>query len=181
MLSDLQRRKWIARFNLLDADKNGYIEKADYDLMIARFAKSFNSLPSSESYQRLVKLYDLNWKALASKADANKDGRVSRDEYLASVEADFMRGGAFERLSVPMGEEFFKMMDVNGDGVVSSDECVRFFVSMGLKESDAKETFRRLDRNGNGELTKAEVFQAAKEFYTGDDPNAPGNWSYGPF
>ena len=39
---------------------------------------------------------------------------------------------------------------------------------------------RALDRNGDGVLDQEEVQQALREFYTSDDPQAPGNLIFGP-
>lgn len=49
--------------------------------------------------------------------------------------------------------EFFKMMDTNGDGVISKDEYM----------AAAEARFKKLDANGDGKLTKKEMMEAYKE------------------
>ncbi|MFD5619714.1 hypothetical protein [Streptomyces yangpuensis] len=44
-----------------------------------------------------------------------------------------------------------------------------------------KEAFHRLDRDGDGTVDPAEIDAAVVEFFTSDDPNAPGIWLYKPF
>jgi Ca2+-binding EF-hand superfamily protein len=50
-----------------------------------------------------------------------------------------------------------------------------------VTEAEAADAFRRLDLDRDGYLSREEIFQNMKEYYFTDDPNAPGNWFFGPF
>lgn len=65
-------------------------------------------------------------------ADTNRDGRVTKQEYGYS-----------------MIEEVFARYDKNKDGVITQAE----FVAMG----GSPESFRKIDRNGNGKITIEEA------------------------
>ena len=43
-------------------------------------------------------------------------------------------------------------------------------------EAQAREAFPKLNRNGNGGISKEEWMANLKEFYYSEDPQAPGNW-----
>jgi hypothetical protein len=51
---------------------------------------------------------------------------------------------------------------------------------LGIDPTYSSEAFRRLDRDGDGELSHEEFRAAIVEFYLSDDENAPGNWLLGP-
>jgi Ca2+-binding EF-hand superfamily protein len=48
-------------------------------------------------------------------------------------------------------------------------------------KSDAKGIFKRLDLNGDGNISLQEFTNACEQFYTSDDENAVGNWLFGEF
>lgn len=48
-------------------------------------------------------------------------------------------------------------------------------------ENDAHSSFRRLDLNRDGHLTQQEVTSYVRQFHFSNDPEAAGNYFYGPF
>ncbi|WP_327381618.1 hypothetical protein [Streptomyces sp. NBC_01207] len=71
---------------------------------------------------------------------------------------------------------------MDDDGLIGLDEYLLLSQAIGgVPAQQMKEAFHRLDRDGNGTLDPAEIDAAVVEFFTSDDPNAPGNWLYGPF
>lgn len=71
-------------------------------------------------------------------ADANRDGKIVAEELAAAFEQ--MRGRG-------MADRLMQRFDVNGDGVLTSDEI----------ETRQKRMFARLDRNGDGSLEFSEM------------------------
>ena len=74
-----------------------------------------------------------------------------------------------------------ELWDRDGDGKLSADEYVKLEWCYGVTEEAAREAFRHLDRDGDGYLTLEEGMKAIEEFYLSDDPDAPGNWLFGPY
>ncbi len=53
MLTDLQKRKLNALFNLYDVDKNGFVEQADFEQVVQNLAPTLHLQPGSPEYTRL--------------------------------------------------------------------------------------------------------------------------------
>jgi hypothetical protein len=53
-------------------------------------------------------------------------------------------------------------------------------LAFGTTAEDADAAFARLDLDGSQTLTVAELVEAAREFYIGDDSEATGNRLFGP-
>lgn len=73
-----------------------------------------------------------------SNADANNDGKVTKDE----LSAAFGKMGAQN-----MADRFMQRFDIDGDGALTSDEI----------QTRQKRMFARLDRNGDGKLELNEM------------------------
>ena len=55
-----------------------------------------------------------------------------------------------------------------------------FYKCLGLSQSVAKESFKAIDTDSNGFISKPELLKAYEEFLWGVDENAPGNMFFGP-
>ncbi|MBY8854447.1 hypothetical protein K7G98_41880, partial [Saccharothrix sp. MB29] len=70
--------------------------------------------------------------------------------------------------------------DGDGDGCLELEEYVRLGEALGVPPQDMKTAFRRLDRDADGSLPPGEIHEAVVEYFTSEDPEADGNWLYGP-
>jgi Ca2+-binding EF-hand superfamily protein len=46
--------------------------------------------------------------------------------------------------------------------------------------SEISAAFNRIDTDGDGTLSTQELVAAIRAYYIGTDPEAPGNWLFGP-
>ena len=88
ILRDNVLKRAGAQFDRLNTKKDGFLDKAQMDAAI------------EEAVAKLRAKMQLRF----SEADANKDGRISREEFIAA------RG------------DWFSSVDSNGDGIIDADE-----------------------------------------------------------
>jgi Ca2+-binding EF-hand superfamily protein len=181
MLSDFQKSKLDRRFELVDADGDGYITASDYDAMAARVCEAFGHPAGSPAYERVHMAFLNLWVRLSKKMDRAYTGRISRRQFVSSCADSLVEHeGGYERVIAPLVRGIFEIADADQDGALDIQELTTWFNAYGVCADDAERAFRRLDRNGDGLLDRDEVQQAVKEYYTGDDPAAPGSAIYGP-
>ncbi|MDB5390105.1 MAG: putative signal transduction protein with EFhand domain [Planctomycetaceae bacterium] len=125
--------------------------------------------------------------------DKNTDGKLTLDEFKEAVKpderpVDAPRGGDAGGAGRQNLDEMFKRLDKNGDGKISKDEVPEqakprldpLFQRLGKDEltredlqqagrmagggPSPEETIKRMDKNGDGKITKDEVPEQAKPF-----------------
>src|SRR5436190_20989952 len=84
MQESLRRRKMTRLFEMLDANSDGFLEVADFELITERAAKIRNLTPTSPELQRFRELVMNIWKAQQA---VTPKARIPRDEWLAAREA----------------------------------------------------------------------------------------------
>jgi Ca2+-binding EF-hand superfamily protein len=181
MLSDFQRAKLERRFELLDMDGDGYITANDYDVAAANVCSAFDFAKDSPQYEKVHVIYLRLWVALSRRMDEQQTGRISREQFIAScarviVEAE----EGYDRIIGPIALTIFDLIDADESGTLDIEELSTWFNAYGVCADDAQRAFKAVDRNGDGLLDANEVQKAIREFYTSDDPQAPGNLIFGP-
>ena len=71
--------------------------------------------------------------------------------------------------------------DKDRDGRIARAEYLGVAQSYAMTQEEAEEAFQHLDRDGDGYIDKDEMMLDTLEFFTSDDPDAPGNWLVGRF
>jgi Ca2+-binding EF-hand superfamily protein len=176
MLSQFQRRKLARMFDLYDVDRDGYIEAVDYARVGEGFATATGSAPGSADYEKLRAAYLGFWEQLRQVADADRDGRITREEFVASYETLL----AMRETIAGVSHAILQLTDRDGDGKITPAEFEANLRAYGLPAAAAAEAFGHLDRDGDGYIDVDELVQNVEEFFYGEDPSAPGNWLVGP-
>lgn len=91
-----------------------------------------------------------------AQADANHDGRISREEFLAGREARFARA------------------DRNGDGYISDDDMPPFVRSNTGMMQKVHALEQAADLDGDGRVSRAEFHQAGERLFATVDTNHDG-------
>ena len=179
MLSEFQKRKIANLFTVHDLDHDGALERSDYVEYTRRFAAKRGLGPGSPQYDELLTQFLGFWSMLEPIADRNQDKRVTLQEWFTCFDQLLSSPDSADRLR-PIGEAVFRMLDRNGDGRVTLDEYKWLYSSGGLDPDLAADSFKKLDTDHDGRITISELSSRLLEFFTSDNPDAPGTWLFGP-
>ncbi|MDX6681102.1 MAG: hypothetical protein QOG94_1141 [Solirubrobacteraceae bacterium] len=177
MASDFQRRKVAAVFHAMDADANGFLERADFELLTQRWVAIRDWQPGASGPERLEAIMMGWWEAVRTLSDADRDGMVSLDELMVVV--DQLPGMDAEVLGT--ADAMFEAIDEDGEGRISAEEHKQVVKAWKGSDEGAEEVFPRLDLDGDGYLSQDEFRELWSDFWRGDDPASPGQWMFGPY
>jgi Ca2+-binding EF-hand superfamily protein len=176
VLSELRRRKLTRMFRLTDHDHSGGVERGDFERLALYSALDGGFEPDGPEHRRLSAGMAAHWERLCRAADRGGDGAISLDEYLRYFgDADNAVAWADD-----IGDVLMAMMDPKHDGRISRTEYIAGQAPLGPSDGDAANIFGRLDRDGDGYLSRDELVRALHEYFLADDPDAPGNELLGP-
>jgi Ca2+-binding EF-hand superfamily protein len=181
MLSAFRIRKLRARFKTIDMDGNGVIELNDYLLARDNIARLGGFGESSGQHQQLTQMMHGMWESLRKDADTDRDDKVTLDEYLSCMAQRLSNRDYFKDHLIPFTEFNFRILDPAGTGALTRDQFVTGAECMGMAKQLAASVFDRIDVDGQGRIDKSDFNDRIKEFYFGEDPEAPGNWLFGDF
>ncbi|MEV0681719.1 EF-hand domain-containing protein [Actinosynnema sp. NPDC050436] len=171
MASDLQKRKGAIVFRAMDANDDGFLERADFEALTERWA----AIRGDSGEARLRELMMSWWETLQAASDENRDDRVTFDELLSVVD----NLGTMLDLVVATAESMFEAVDQDGDGEISAEEYGWMIRAWTGAETSTDAVFARLDVNGDGHISKGEFARHWVEFWAGDDEDAPGTYVFG--
>src|SRR3989442_312382 len=120
MLSDLQTRKLMQLFRLLDTDAGGTLEEADFQRALDRLVARRNVSPGSLEHAYLRVTFTSMWRDVQA-ADQDGDGAITPDEWLAH-HAAHIGSAHFESMLHAQCDVIFNLLDIDGDGKISADE-----------------------------------------------------------
>lgn len=182
MLSELRTRKLTRFFRIFDRDGDGTLTPEDPKTVVQNLAKLRGFRQGTPHYDSFESGFMAYWNDLMQRSDANDDGVVTLQEWLDYHDWMLADETRFEFTIAFSAGVMFALMDVDEDGTISLQEYGQWLQAWGIGDGEiTPDLFAKLDRNGDGILSQKEVLDMIHEFYYSDDPDAPGNWSMGPF
>ena len=143
--ADIVSSKLRLRFKLLDRDGNGYLEESDYEELARRIASAFGRGLDTPPGSELRTAYLNLWRALRSKVDTDGDGRISEEEFQASIlDSIVQRTDGFDRVIEPIAQAVLDVCDVDGDGVLDESEVTTMLGAFGVPAAEAAQAFARV-------------------------------------
>ncbi|GEM_PF-1574689 len=180
MLSELRTRKFTALFACFDFDKNGVLEKADYEQFAQNLSQAYSLAPGTAAYTKMYAETMALWGFIHNVADKDGDHRITPAEFIDAYAAMTNDDVTFQQLLMGYAEYVIRMGDRDGDGQLDENEYTTILWCYGIAEADARIAFRHLTSNHREYLTLAAMAQVFAEFFRSDDAEAPGNWMIGP-
>lgn len=177
MTVDTIDRKLANLLRLFDRDGDGSLHAVDYERWVARLASIRGWARESEPYGALEALF-LDFSERLEASLGNEHGLVPIPP-VTQILKTLPRIGASELTA--WAEGLFGLLDADGDGVIGPQEYRSLLQSVYVDGPTADESFARLTGGGGDRLSRAEFTDLYLEFFTSDDPDAPGSWFWGPF
>ncbi len=180
-MTELQKAKQIHYFNVLDYNGDGILEKQDFVDIADRLAEMRGYEEGSSRHtavrQEILRMWT-NARALSGKEGKTE---LSLEDWLAHERKVLDSNVLIHSYVQGIARAIFDILDEDNDGVISEEEYLKFFRSFRGDTEDGKTAFQKLDGDSKGYLTRKEFLEAVTEFHLSDDPNARGNWLFGPY
>ncbi|MFE8599045.1 EF-hand domain-containing protein [Archangium violaceum] len=179
MTTNVQAKKFSYVFKWFDQNGDGWVTQDDIEKMAELFTALANE--ADQKNRSAMKRGFMNWWNLLLEARENKASeKIGKQEFIRIMDAIVIAPKNFELAVGNIVEGLLGALDRDGNGSLSKEEYVRMYDALGIPPTTSTESFRRLDRDSDGEISHAEFHQALVEYYLSADPNAPGNWLLGP-
>ena len=157
----MQDPQWLNRikslFNLLDYNKHGFLEPADWQLWMNNIEKACKPDPP-QLIDRMRELFGVYFDAIGIK----EGKQLTCDEFVKGFsEFAIQERAKKERGEIPilysMNDAVYDVAGTNKDGFVTLDEYRRIFQACNFPESAADEAFKVVNANHDGKLDREEL------------------------
>jgi Ca2+-binding EF-hand superfamily protein len=167
------------RFDVMDVDGNGVWQRHDYQQLTRRLGEAFGHAADSATGQALATGQRALFDALLSYMDADGDGQITQDEFVAAVGHAVKDRAGFDAAARTAARTLVLVADQDGNGALDAEEYARLAAVYGARADAAARAFDLIDRNHDGVLDTAELALAISQFFTSRDPGASGNAAFG--
>ncbi|XP_013381977.1 sarcoplasmic calcium-binding protein-like [Lingula anatina] len=174
--SDHLRRKTRTVFNCFDSNNDGIITKEDFEASARRTIEHLKL--NAEQAANILKQRLEMWEFVSR--DSKDASQVTEEEFVG-FDPSVLNHSTYRKEFFPMYVSVgFKVMDIDGDGLVTKDEHAAYFYSMNVPVEESKKIFDVMDANKDGFISIDEYAHAYAEFLFTDDPNNKYNGFFGP-
>ena len=152
-------RKKLTKFvEFTDTDKDGYVSRADYDLMVTRY----KDLPLTDpSHAEVMAKVNETWITLIGLKGSKK---MSYEEFVEQFMIMAKKLLADEMDNQLFGS-VFDTIDTNGDGFIDLAEWRVHYECHGTPVKYAKASFNAIDTNHDGLLSREEFLSYHHEYF----------------
>ncbi|MDX3235121.1 EF-hand domain-containing protein [Streptomyces sp. ME03-5709C] len=157
-------------FSLFDADGNGFIEPADFALMGRRVVAAVPAAGDGAK-ERLLGAFRRFWDTLSHELDADRDGRVSPEEFTAVV----LNPQRFDSTVQEFAEALAALGDPDGDGLVGRPDFVALMTAIGFERPNIEALFDAFGPAGGDRIPVATWAEGIRDYYCPDKVGIPGD------
>src|SRR6218665_1622937 len=112
-------------------------------------------------------------------AESDDNGLLTPSIFVESVLQQRNDPG-FKETYRDMCNQYFQILDVNGDGFLQEEEYARSFASAGIQHCITRSVFEAIDVNKDGKLSPEEFSTALVEYLTSEDETSRYKELWGP-
>lgn len=170
--SEFYRKKFQRAMEVRDANKDGYIQRADFMLVTERY-KELGA--SDEHLKKIVSAFEEGWKMWGLVDD---DTALTYEEFAHNhmeAMAEYSKEGAVKLFS-----GMFEVIDLDGNGEISFKEWEDHYRALGVNVAYARASFDAMDMDGNGVVSKEEFTAYNIEFFYSTEDKLHSSIMYGP-
>ena len=168
--SDFIRKKHFRSYLCRDTNKDGFLSRSDYDLVIQTHK---DMRTPNEKVQQLKKVLDgmcdsigLTDNSVIKTYDECNRAWMERTKEMGVTSFQF--------------EAHFDALDLNNDGCISLDEWIRHYKAMAIDPKYAKDSFNAMDTDHDGLVSKKEFVDYHMEYFYSDEDNLNSSILFGP-
>ncbi|MBB5779436.1 EF-hand domain-containing protein [Nonomuraea jabiensis] len=143
-------------FKDLDADGDGFLTRYDYLALAQRRLEQTGVRADAPEAEAVVNAFLNAWDTHARALDTDRDGKISKEEYVTSFES-LVRTGALEAVLAPISRATFAVADRDGDGWITMED---FRTVWNRADTDLAAAFSRVDADGDGRISFEEYARA---------------------
>ena len=168
---------------MYDVCNSGSLKFADYEQIVARLATLRGFKIDSNEYQLMIEKYGFQWIKMRGDIkeilQKQQEPIVSLEDWLAYHEI-VLQNSDHQKMIRALDELVFDTVDVDRSNNLDLLEWKIFFSIFSIPVVYADESFQQIDGDGDGLITREELFPLLEEFYYSEDENAIGNKIFGP-
>lgn len=176
-------KKWIFFFYVLDANRDGVLEPADFEEIIDRVVEARKGQFDKTEIKYLRYLTLKSFDRLLMEAGSGKERKISLLEWVRIIKKsnDSKKQSYFIRWFSASAVRFmYDLCDHNRDGYIDYDEFEFLYRILGLKRGNIIFAFKALDVNKDGKLSKPELYEAINGFFSSSNA-AIDNYVFGQY
>ncbi|GAA3553855.1 EF-hand domain-containing protein [Nonomuraea rosea] len=152
-------------FNDLDTDGDGFLTRYDYMALAQRRLGQTGVRADTPEGESVVDAFLNAWDIHARALDTDRDGRISKEEYVSSFET-LVRTGTLDTVLTPISRATFAAADRDRDGWITAEE---FGAVWNRPRTDLTTAFARADADRDGRISFEEFARARHDLLIGDD------------
>lgn len=157
-------------FSLFDADGNGYLESADFDLMGSRVVAAVPAATAA-ARDRLLGAFGQYWEKLVTELDANRDGRISPEEFASVV----LNPERFDAVVDEFADALAAMGDPDGDGLVDRPDFLALMTAIGFQQPNIEALFEAFGPVDGDRVPVATWADGIRDYYHPEKAGIPGD------
>jgi Ca2+-binding EF-hand superfamily protein len=168
-VATVQQDRLARRFDLWDNDRNGRIERSDYEAEARTILQKFGEPETSPRGKALLDAYLQMWDFMARQAGIGPSDGMDKQTFVQVAERSVLQHGdtGYAAVVRPTIRAIVDLCDTDGDGQVNRNEWKKWADAIGMSSQEAETAFRGIDADGDGQLTVDELVQAVNDYHAG--------------